>query len=82
MPSPALKSGADVTVCSVHKTLGCMAGTSLLNVAKNSKLSVKKVLDAYHTLNTTTPNIVMMASVEAAVRYLSENGDEAISNAI
>lgn len=79
MPSPTLKSGADVSVCSVHKTLGCLAGTSLLNVSKNSKLSSKKVLDAYHTLNTTTPNILMMASVESAVRFLSKNGKEVIS---
>jgi arginine/lysine/ornithine decarboxylase len=39
MPTSALKGGADATVCSVHKTLGAMTASALINVNKNSLLS-------------------------------------------
>lgn len=34
MPQTALKGGADAAVCSVHKTLGALTATALINVAK------------------------------------------------
>lgn len=38
LPSAALANGADVTVCSVHKTLGSISATALINVSKTSRI--------------------------------------------
>lgn len=38
MPDSALKSGADVMISSVHKTLGALSASAIINVARNSRL--------------------------------------------
>jgi arginine decarboxylase len=82
MPLGALKSGADVTVCSVHKTLGALSASALINVAKNSRLSASKVKDSYHLLNTTSPSPLLLADVESCVRTLAKDGKSIIDRAI
>ncbi|EAR95687.1 orn/lys/arg decarboxylase major region protein (macronuclear) [Tetrahymena thermophila SB210] len=78
----ALSSGADITVSSMHKSLGTLVGTSLINVAADSKFPTKKILDAYYTFATTSPNIILLASVYDAILELNENGEEYLQNAI
>jgi arginine decarboxylase len=74
MPVGALKGGADATVSSVHKTLGALSASALINVSKNSRLSASKVKDAYHLLNTTSPSPLLLADVESCVRTLDKDG--------
>ena len=75
MPVGALKGGADAAVCSVHKTLGALSASALVNVSKNSRLPASKVKDAYHLLNTTSPSPLLLADVESCVRVLKKDGD-------
>lgn len=73
MPLGALKSGADAAVCSVHKTLGALSASALINVAVDSRLPASKVKDSYHLLNTTSPSPLLLADVESCVRTLKED---------
>ena len=82
MPVGALKSGADATVCSVHKTLGALSASALINVSKTSRLPASKVQDAYHLLNTTSPSPLLLADVESCVRTLKSDGGLIIDRAI
>jgi len=82
MPVGALKGGADVTVSSVHKTLGALSASALINVSKNSRLPASKVKDSYHLMNTTSPSPLLLADVESCVRVLRQDGEVIISNAI
>lgn len=82
MPVGALKGGADVTVSSVHKTLGALSASALINVGKNSRLPASKVKDAYHLLNTTSPSPLLLADVESCVRVLKKEGNVIIDKAI
>jgi len=82
MPVGALKSGADVTVSSVHKTLGALSASALINVSKNSRLPASKVKDSYHLLNTTSPSPLLLADVESCVRTLKKDGGVIIDRAI
>jgi arginine/lysine/ornithine decarboxylase len=82
MPIGALKGGADATVCSVHKTLGSLSASALINVSKNSRLPASKVQDAYHLLNTTSPSPLLLADVESCVRTLKKDGGMIIDRAI
>ena len=81
MPKGALKSGADAAVCSVHKTLGALSASALINVAVDSRLSASKVKDSYHLLNTTSPSPLLLADVESCVRTL-KNDEGIIDRAI
>ncbi|KAL4453679.1 hypothetical protein ABPG74_009575 [Tetrahymena malaccensis] len=78
----ALSSGADITVSSMHKSLGSLVATSLINVAADSKFPTKKILDAYYTFATTSPNILLLASVYDAILELNEKGEEYLQQAI
>lgn len=82
MPVGALKGGANATVCSVHKTLGALSASALINVSKNSRLPASKVKDAYHLLNTTSPSPLLLADVESCVRTLKKDGGVIIDRAI
>jgi arginine/lysine/ornithine decarboxylase len=82
MPVGALKGGADATVCSVHKTLGALSASALINVSNNSRLPASKVKDAYHLLNTTSPSPLLLADVESCVRTLKKDGGMIIDRAI
>jgi arginine decarboxylase len=82
MPVGALRSGADATVCSVHKTLGALSASALINVAKDSRLPASKVQDSYHLLNTTSPSPLLLADVESCVRTLKSEGGPIIDRAI
>lgn len=75
MPEPALKGGADVAVCSVHKTLGALSASAMINVSKHSRISAAKVKDAYHLLNTTSPSPLLLADVESCVREFKTRGE-------
>jgi arginine/lysine/ornithine decarboxylase len=81
-PLGALKSGADAAVCSVHKTLGALSASALINVSKNSRLSASKVKDAYHLMNTTSPSPLLLADVESCVRVMRKDGDMIVDKAI
>lgn len=75
MPEPALKGGADVAVCSVHKTLGALSASAMINVSRNSRIPASKVKDAYHLLNTTSPSPLLLADVESCVREFKNRGE-------
>jgi arginine/lysine/ornithine decarboxylase len=81
-PAGSLKAGADANVCSVHKTLGALSASALINVSKSSRLSASKVKDAYHLLNTTSPSPLLLADVESCVRVMKTDGAMIIDKAI
>ena len=83
LPTPALELGADAVVQSLHKTGGSMSQSSMLHIAHNSKLDVKKVEKALKLLHTTSPSLILLASLDAARANLtSENGQKQIERAV
>ena len=83
LPVCALELGADAVVHSLHKTGGAMTQASMLHISKNSKLDVHKIEHALKLLHTTSPSILLLASLDAARAHLSsKKGQELIKNAI
>ncbi len=83
LPTTALELGADAVVHSLHKTGGSMTQSSMLHIAKNSKLDVHKIEHALKLLHTTSPSILLLASLDAARAHLgSYEGQSLIKNAI
>ena len=86
LPTPALQLGADAVVHSLHKTGGSMSQSSMLHIAQDSLLDVDAVEKALKLLHTTSPSLILLASLDAARANLdSQRGrkqlERAISNA-
>lgn len=86
LPTPALQLGADAVVHSLHKTGGSMSQSSMLHIAENSLIDVDAVEKALKLLHTTSPSLMLLASLDAARANLdSARGrkqlERAISNA-
>lgn len=67
----ALQSDAvDVCITSVHKNLGSLSGTALINIGKSSRLSADLVKEIYIMLSTTSPSPYLLFDVEGCVRLM------------
>lgn len=60
----ALPAGVDVVVHSLHKTVGCLTQAAQLVVPHTSQLSVARIRQALNHLQTTSPNYLVLASID------------------
>jgi arginine/lysine/ornithine decarboxylase len=86
LPETALKLGADAVVHSLHKTGGSMSQTSMLHISKDSVLDETDVEKALKLLHSTSPSLLLLASLDAARANLQTKAgqkllDRTISNA-
>ncbi len=87
LPTSAIDLGADAVVHSFHKTGGSMVQSSMLHITKNSCLDVEKIERALMLLHSTSPSILLLASLDCARSNLSSTEgkakiEAAIENAI
>lgn len=83
LPETALKLGADAVVHSLHKTGGSMSQSSMLHISKDSCLNVEAVEKALKLLHTTSPSLMLLASLDAARANLqSKTGQILLERAI
>jgi lysine decarboxylase len=80
-PRSALDSGADLVAQSSHKTLGSMVGTAQLHVGRQSPGSAALVRHAHNFLQTTTPNNLQLASLDANRRWMAREGKSLFARA-
>ncbi len=80
LPISAMDAGADLAAQSTHKLLGSMTQTSMLMVGKN--FDSEKVRRAASLLQTTSPNYLLLASLDIARLQMFEVGAEKISSAV
>jgi arginine decarboxylase len=81
-PTPALDAGADLVAQSCHKTLGSLVGTAQVHVGKNSPMSPEQLRDALNFLQTTSPNYLQLASLDANRRWLAHEGAALFHDAV
>lgn len=72
-PGSAIEFGADIVVQSLHKTLPCFTGTSVVHV-NCSDLS-KKVRNAMNFFETSSPSYVLMSGVSHCMSILEKQKD-------
>ena len=78
LPETALKLGADAVIHSLHKTGGSMSQSSMLHIAKNSLINPDAVEKALKMLHTTSPSLMLLASLDAARATLQSRSGQAI----
>ena len=83
LPETALKLGADAVVHSLHKTGGSMSQTSMLHISKDSCLDETAIEKALKLLHTTSPSLLLLASLDAARANLQTSvGQKLIDRAV
>jgi lysine decarboxylase len=73
-PHPALAAGADIVVQSCHKTLGSLVGSAQLHVGRAALVKPEQIQDALNFLQTTSPNHLLLASLDVMRRWLWREG--------
>ena len=80
LPISAMDARADLSAQSTHKLLGSMTQTSILLVRE--KVFSEKVRRAASLLQSTSPNYLLLASLDAARLQMQQFGNEKISQAV
>lgn len=81
LPPSALQSGADACAQSTHKILGAMTQCSMLHV-KGARLDLQRAADVMSILTTTSPNYLLMGSLDAARAQMQAHGAEMAEAAV
>ncbi|HEX2468413.1 MAG TPA: aminotransferase class I/II-fold pyridoxal phosphate-dependent enzyme [Solirubrobacterales bacterium] len=82
LPDSALDAGADVVLSSVHKIVGSISQSAILHVG-DSDLVDEAVFDRAVTLvESTSPNALLTASLDAARRQAVVRGDELLGETV
>ncbi len=76
-PISAMEAGADMSSVSFHKTGGSLTQSSVLLLKSEfiDRVTVQKTLNI---LNTTSPSTILMASLDAARKFVATKGQEAM----
>ncbi len=75
MPQGAIAGGADLIIHSLHKTLPAMTQTALLHV-NGDRVDRGKLRGYLSMLQSSSPSYVLMASMDACMKFLEEQGQE------
>ena len=81
LPISAMEAGADVAAQSTHKILGSLTQTSMLMLKKNF-IDIERVKQAASFLQTTSPNQLLLASLDIARLQMQIGGHKLIQTAV
>ncbi len=81
LPTDAISCGADLVAQSTHKLLGAMTQASML-FRKDRRVPAERVRRAASLLATTSPNYLLMASLDIARLQMEENGEQLVARAV
>ncbi|MDZ7959290.1 MAG: aminotransferase class I/II-fold pyridoxal phosphate-dependent enzyme [Aulosira sp. DedQUE10] len=89
LPTPALAAGADLTVQSIHKTLGAMTQASMLHIQGNridgdgfANTFGERISKALQLVQSTSPSYVLLASLDAARQQMALSGKQLMSRTL
>ncbi|MBR4384718.1 MAG: aminotransferase class I/II-fold pyridoxal phosphate-dependent enzyme [Selenomonadaceae bacterium] len=80
LPTSAIDAGADLAAQSTHKILGSLTQTSMLQIKKS--VDVERIKRAASLLQTTSPNQILLASLDIARLQMEVDGRELIQAAV
>ncbi|BAU63648.1 Orn/Lys/Arg decarboxylase major region [Stanieria sp. NIES-3757] len=81
LPPSALSVGADLTVQSTHKVLGAMTQASMLHWQGN-RIAPSRISQALQLLQSTSPNYILLASLDAARQQMALEGDRLMNQTL
>ncbi len=82
VPESALKLGADAVLTSTHKIVGSFTQSAMLHVAAGGLVDADEVARAVRLVRSTSPNSLLLASLDAARRYIAVHGEALLSRTV
>ena len=82
LPPDAITSGADMAAQSTHKLLGAMTQCSLLLLGKTGGIDRRRLHQALTLLTTTSPNYLLLASLDIARFQMADQGEFLVNRAV
>ncbi len=80
-PKPALASGADLTVQSIHKTLAALSQAAMLHL-RGTRVDRDRLEFALTLVQSTSPNYLLLASLDAARSQMARDGKALMSHTL
>jgi arginine/lysine/ornithine decarboxylase len=74
LPTPALLTGADLVVQSIHKTLSALTQAAMLHV-QGSRIDRNRLSKALQIIQSSSPNYLLLASLDAARQQMATQGE-------
>lgn len=77
LPASAEMDGADITICSIHKTLASLTQSAVLNL-QSERVDRYVLEDRIQAVESTSPSYILMSFLDINARILEEHGAQAI----
>jgi len=81
LPIPALDAGADICAQSTHKIIGAMTQCSMVH-CREGRINVPRLKAMLQLVQSTSPNYILMASLDVARMQMAAEGAQLIEKAI
>ena len=81
LPPSAMAAGADLSAESTHKMLGSLTQTSML-LARGGRVPTERIRAASGIVQSTSPNEILLASLDLARAQMAQEGRERLAAAI
>ncbi len=81
LPISAIQAGADLVVQSTHKMAGSLTQSSILHL-QGDRIAAEQVDRALQILRSSSPNLLLMISLDVARRQMAVNGKELLTETI
>ena len=75
LPNSAEMDGADITICSIHKTLASLTQSAVLNL-QGGRVDRYVLEDKIQAVESTSPSYILMSFLDINARILEEHGPE------
>ncbi len=82
LPESPLRLGADAVLASTHKIVGSLTQSAMLHVAHGGRINPEEVARCVRLVRSTSPNSLLLASLDAARRQLSAHGEALLDRTI
>lgn len=84
LPAGALDAGADMCVQSMHKVAGALTQSSVLHIRDHgiNRPALAKAAENLHLVQSTSPNYLLMTSLDCARYELAQNGNQMMEKAL
>ena len=82
LPTGALRSGADLVLSSTHKIVGSLTQSAILHLGKGGQVDEDLIDRSVTLVESTSPNAVLTASLDAARRFAATRGEELLAGTL
>ena len=82
LPDSPLHEGADAMLASTHKIVGSLTQSAMLHVAADGLVDADEVARCVRLVRSTSPNSLLLASLDSARRQLAAHGEALLDRTI